>query len=144
MPSALETLVKILRLEQDSGLQDNAVIGGLRSFGEHWAAEAHGQAKRPEHHVLIDELADIMNRYADLTEQAERPDAVKYMLGRITGRVPPPAGLVPKPAPTAQASPPPERVEPHREPRPAPRVEPRREPRAHPQKEPRTYSPIQH
>src|SRR5260221_10053825 len=126
MPSALETLVKILKLEQDSGFQDKAVIGGLRSFGEHWAAEAHGQAKRPEHHVLIDELADIMNRYADLTAQTERPEAVKYMLGRITGRVPPPGGLVPKPAPEVQTSPPPEQVERQPEPRPEPRVEPSR------------------
>ena len=48
MPSALETLVKILKLEQDTGFQDKAVIGGLRSFGEHWATDAHAQAKKPD------------------------------------------------------------------------------------------------
>src|SRR5258708_18656538 len=127
MPSALETLVKILKLEQDSGFQDKAVIGGLRSFGEHGAAEAHGQAKRPEHHLLIDELANIMNRYAELDATTDRPNAVKYMLGRITGRVPAPAGLVPKPSQVDQASPP-ERVESRQESRVQPHVEPRVQP----------------
>src|SRR5450432_645083 len=105
MPSALETLVKILKLEQDSGFQDKAVIGGLQSFGEHWAAEAHGQAKRPEHHVLIDEMASIMDRYAHMAVPAERADSVKYMLGRITGRVPAPPGLQARPAPAAPTAP---------------------------------------
>ncbi len=54
MPSALETLVKVLKLEQDMGYQDKAVIGGLQSFAEHWAADAHAQAKKPEHHVLVE------------------------------------------------------------------------------------------
>src|SRR5579859_3430678 len=91
MPSALETLVKVLKLEQDTGYQDKAVIGGLQSFAEHWAADAHAQAKKPEHHVLVDELAAILGTYNSLAA-TERHEAVKYMLGRITGRIPPREG----------------------------------------------------
>src|SRR5258708_33935678 len=93
MPSALETLVKILKLEQDTGYQDKAVISGLRSFGEHWATDAHAQAKKPEHHALVDELAGLMAAYGDLSTTPERADAIKHRLGRIPGRIPPPAAV---------------------------------------------------
>jgi len=119
MPSALETLVKVLKLEQDTGFQDRAVIGGLRSFSSHWAVDAHSQAKKPEHHALVDELAAHMSQYADLAEINDRQSAVKYMLGRITGRiqssqaqsaseVPPP---VTPPAPSVEVSAPTEKPE---------------------------------
>jgi len=94
MPSALETLVKILKLEQDTSYQDKAVIGGLKSFAGHWASEAHAQAKKPEHHALIDELVGLLEDYAEPLEK--RPDAIRHMLGRITGRIPPPAGIAPR------------------------------------------------
>src|SRR4051794_9093608 len=103
MPSALETLVKILKLEQDTGFQDKAVIGGLRSFASHWTNDAHAQAKKPEHHALVDELAGLLNDYGNLTVSTERHEAIKYMLGRITGRIPP-VGGAPKPAPAPQAT----------------------------------------
>src|SRR5258708_24974753 len=88
MPSALETLVKILKLEQDTNYQDKAVIGGLKSFASHWVPEGHAQAKKPEHHALVDELAGLLNEYGD-KQPGERHEAIKYMLGRITGRIPP-------------------------------------------------------
>jgi ATP-dependent DNA helicase RecG len=93
MPSALETLVKILKLEQDTGFQDKAVIGGLRSFAERWAVDAHAQAKKPEHHALVDELVGVLDSYGDSTERSE---AIRYMIGRIMGRIPPPAGVAPR------------------------------------------------
>src|SRR5258708_32364224 len=124
MPSALETLVKILKLEQDTGYQDKAVISGLRSFGEHWATDAHAQAKKPEHHALVDELAGLMAAYGDLSTTPERADAIKHMLGRITGRIPPPAGaaaprdrkppVAPKPETPAPPARPPRRAAPPR------------------------------
>jgi hypothetical protein len=46
MPSALETLVKILKLEQETGYKNTAVIGGLESFADNWEHDAHQQAKR--------------------------------------------------------------------------------------------------
>src|SRR5579859_5371763 len=106
MPSALETLVKILKLEQDTDYQDRAVIGGLKSFASHWVPDAHAQAKKPEHHLLIDELAVLLNEYGSLSVGEQRREAIKYMLGRITGRVPPKGG--PVSAPPVQ---PPQRVD---------------------------------
>ncbi|MEP7287202.1 MAG: ATP-dependent DNA helicase RecG [Chloroflexota bacterium] len=111
MPSALETLVKILKLEQNTGYEDKAVIGGLKSFAAHWAAEAHTQAKKPEHHLLIEELVGLLNAYADNGSSDERHEAIKHILGRITGRIPPPAGIAPRaietPLPPAAPTPPP-------------------------------------
>src|SRR5260221_4915854 len=90
MPSALESLVKILKLEQDTGYQDKAVIGGLKSFAAHWAGDAHAQARKPEHHLLVDELVALLTAYGALDTPDKRHEAVKYMLGRITGRIPAP------------------------------------------------------
>ena len=55
MPSALETLVKILKLEREQGCKNSAVIGGLAAFSEKWSQDAHTQARKPEHHLLVDE-----------------------------------------------------------------------------------------
>jgi ATP-dependent DNA helicase RecG len=107
MPSALETLVKILKLEQDTGYQDKAVIGGLRSFSTHWTADAHAQARKPEHHLLIDELAERLNAYGDLSSPGERHESIKYMLGRIMGRIPVPGAAAAAPAAKPEAPPPP-------------------------------------
>jgi hypothetical protein len=48
MPSALEKLVKILKLEREQGCNNTAVIGGLASFSAVWVKDAHEQAKRHE------------------------------------------------------------------------------------------------
>ena len=90
MPSALETLVKILKLEREQGYKNTAVIGGLAAFSSKWQSDAHSQARKPEHHILVDELYDIMSGYETLAARDERPTKVNYMLDRITGRVPPP------------------------------------------------------
>jgi len=95
MPSALETLVKILKLEQSTGYKDTAVIGGLKSFATNWEADAHRQAKIPEHHQLIDELVRLMHSYGQAEQVDRRHETVKYMLGRITGRIPAPPDLPP-------------------------------------------------
>lgn len=102
MPSALETLVKILKLEREQGYNNTAVIGGLSGFGQKWASDAHGQARRPEHHLLVDELALLLREYDALTGRDERHRRVQYMLDRIMGRVPPPPGFQPNPAAAAE------------------------------------------
>lgn len=89
MPSALETLVKILKLERQQGYKNTAVIGGLSAFSENWRPQGHTQARRPEHHALVDELYDRMREYEKLGRDA-RHEAVEYMLNRITGRLPAP------------------------------------------------------
>jgi ATP-dependent DNA helicase RecG len=114
MPSALETLVKVLKLEQQTGYNNTAVIGGFQSFASHWGPEAHQQAKRPEHHQLVEELVYYLNQYHTLPEGESRHDAVKFMLGRIMGRVSanpdvvlPPYTPPAEPPPSAAAPPPP-------------------------------------
>ncbi|GAB4576139.1 MAG: hypothetical protein Kow0077_31130 [Anaerolineae bacterium] len=89
MPSALETLVKILRLEREQGFKNSAVIGGLGAFATNWQDDAHAQARKPEHHDLVDELVDLMREYETLDNVQARHEAIKYMMGRITGKIPP-------------------------------------------------------
>src|SRR5512134_1935286 len=108
MPSALETLVKILKLEREQGCKDSAVIGGLASFGEKWAQDAHAQARKPEHHLLVDELLSVMRTYTTLENKVERLKTVTYMLDRIVGRVPPPAEYQVKETPPSDLPPAPE------------------------------------
>ncbi|NDJ60103.1 MAG: ATP-dependent DNA helicase RecG [Chloroflexi bacterium] len=91
MPSALETLVKILKLERQQGCKNTAVIGGLGAFSTNWSKDAHAQARKPEHHLLVDELDELLNRYEALERVDERYNDINYMLDRIMGRVPPPA-----------------------------------------------------
>ena len=90
MPSALETLVKILKLEREKSFQNTAVSGGLSAYSANWSAQAHGQARKPEHHALVDEISGIMLRYDSIEDPDQRRSSVEYMLGRITGRVPAP------------------------------------------------------
>jgi ATP-dependent DNA helicase RecG len=93
MPSALETLVKILKLERAQGYKNSAVIGGITAYTETWKALAHAQAKKPEHHYLVDEIGERLQQYDDMANKNERHSAVAYILDRITGRVPPPEHL---------------------------------------------------
>ncbi len=123
MPSALETLVKILKLEQTTGCEDKAVIGGLASFATEWGSNAHTQAKRPEHHLLVDELVGLLRDYPAIDNVAGRHELIKYMLGRITGRTPPPSELLTNLPPPHPPEPP--RTEPP--PRPVQAERPRRE-----------------
>lgn len=119
MPSALETLVKILKLEQDTGYKNTAVIGGMESYAENWARNAHAQAKRPEHHQLVDEVVRHLDQYSTLETAEARHEAIKYIIGRIMGRIPAPADLpestyIPpeEPAPPPAPEPPPAVLQP--------------------------------
>ena len=81
--------MKILRLEREQGYKNTAVIGGLGAFAKNWQGDAHAQARRPEHHELVDELVGLMQEYDAAGERQDRHLKVKYMIGRITGRVQP-------------------------------------------------------
>jgi ATP-dependent DNA helicase RecG len=89
MPTALETLVKILKQERESGCENKTVIGGLGAYSENWQRQAKEQAKRPEHFILADELVSILRIY-DSGDKKERLSRIVYMLDRITGRIPVP------------------------------------------------------
>jgi ATP-dependent DNA helicase RecG len=95
MPSALETLVKILKLEREQGYKNKAVQGGLSAYAAAWSESAHGQARKPEHHSLVDEITERLRRYDELSNANERHSTITYVLERITGRRPPPEGSQP-------------------------------------------------
>jgi ATP-dependent DNA helicase RecG len=86
MPSALEMLIKVLKLEQDKGYKNTAVIGGLSAYGEQWAHDAHQQARKPEHHILVDEIVDTLKRYGEIESKTERNNTILYLMDRIMGR----------------------------------------------------------
>jgi ATP-dependent DNA helicase RecG len=107
MPSALEMLIKVLKLEQDKGYKNTAVIGGLSAYGEQWSTDAHRQARKPEHHILVDEIVDMLNRYASIENKTERGSAIVYLMDRITGRKPAPDMYLARLEQYAQLTPPP-------------------------------------
>ena len=87
MPSALEKLVKILKLERNQGFKNKAVIGGLGAFSEKWTPEAHQQARIEMHHLLVDDLAQLMEGYDGIGGEMKRQETVSYMLDRIMMRI---------------------------------------------------------
>jgi ATP-dependent DNA helicase RecG len=90
MPSALETLVKILKLERDQGCKNNAVIGGMSAYAVNWEQQARIQARNAEQRALIEELNTLLTQYEELENKTERLNRVNYMLDRIVGRIPMP------------------------------------------------------
>ena len=52
MPTALETLVKILKLERNQGCKNTAVVGGLDAYSKQWKPQATEQARQPENTML--------------------------------------------------------------------------------------------
>ncbi len=86
MASSLQTLVKILRLEQSKEYQNRAVIGGFARFAYHWAREAHSQAKADTHHALVDKIADRLRAY-EAASEADRPAMIEEIIALATGDV---------------------------------------------------------
>lgn len=86
MPSALEKLVKILKLERDKGGKNTAVVGGLSAFATGWQPQAREQARRALHHILIDEIVDALTEYDRIDSEDERIDKINYLLNRVTDR----------------------------------------------------------
>jgi len=86
MPSPLETLAKILKLEREQQCQNKAVVGGLAKFSTTWFPQAVEQARQPKHVVLAHELSDLMQSYDNITNPFDRMKLVGYMLDRIIGR----------------------------------------------------------
>ncbi len=90
MPSALETMVKILKLEREQGARNTAVVGGMSAYAATWQPQAREQARRAEQHILIDEIVDILNSYERLETDNERIGKLNYLLDRATNRAPAP------------------------------------------------------
>lgn len=103
MTTAVENLVKILKLERDKGCEDTAVIGGLTAYAANWESQAIRQARRAEQVVLAEEIALILQRYSALSDKTERLKQVNYMIERILGRIPMPASYAERLATLQQA-----------------------------------------
>jgi len=93
MPSALETLVKILKLEREQGYKNSAMVGGLSNYSENWQRQALTQARKAEHLLLIDELTSTLRAYDGADHRDERHTLITYMLDRIMNRAPMPPEL---------------------------------------------------
>ncbi|XWX04600.1 ATP-dependent DNA helicase RecG [Aggregatilineales bacterium SYSU G02658] len=91
MPSALETLVKVLKQERENGCNNQTIIGGLGAYSEQWSADVRSEARRAEHLILAEELPAIMRAYDSTDDKRERIKRINYMLDRITGRAPVPS-----------------------------------------------------
>ena len=77
--TALEKLYKILRLEQNQGFRNRAVIGGLESFAEVWLEEALVESKDDGSARWVREVREQLGRYTN-TDQTERAEMVKGIL----------------------------------------------------------------
>lgn len=92
MPTALETLVKILRLEREQRCRDSAVAGGLSAYSKVWEPDALRQARNNQQRKLVEELRALMQGYSGLRNVDARTERVQYMLDRIHARVHPETG----------------------------------------------------
>lgn len=104
MPSALEKLQKIIRLEQSRGYDNRAVVGGLAALLPHWIPEAEQDGVDA---LRIAELRQILDAY-EATSGSDRPAALQRvmdLLGEEPSPPPPPGERVPAPSQT-QSSPP--------------------------------------
>ena len=97
MPSALESLVKVLKLERDNIYKNNSVEGGLSAYIQRWQRDAHQQAGHREHqHLLVDDVAQALEPY-DIDSSDGRHTAVTYALDRLMMRIREPrASFVPR------------------------------------------------
>jgi ATP-dependent DNA helicase RecG len=81
MPTAFDKLEKILRLEQSQGYRNRAVIGGLETFADIWRGEALAEGPDEEQSQRINEIADVLQRYAQIDE-ARRVQVVADVLNQ--------------------------------------------------------------
>ena len=141
MPSALETLVKVLKTEREQGYENKAMAGGLAAYVPNWSEQARQQARRPEAVALVEEVAGCMREYDAAEDRETRSKSVDYMLGRITGRIAPPPSVQARIAElhAQSASPAPPVPAPEAQARPAASSE--RPPRPHPSEPPRAPKP---
>ncbi|MBN1119853.1 MAG: ATP-dependent DNA helicase RecG [Anaerolineae bacterium] len=86
MASSLQTLIKILQLEQKKDYQNRAVIGGFARFAYHWSKEAHSQARNEEHHALVEKITEQLRDY-EQSAPADRPAIVEEIIAMATGQI---------------------------------------------------------
>jgi ATP-dependent DNA helicase RecG len=80
MTSALDKLEGILRLEEEEGYRDKAVIGGLARFAAAWREQALRE-KRDESWVIA--IAEQLQDYSGVKTQAERQANVEALRAKL-------------------------------------------------------------
>lgn len=114
MPTALEKLIKILKLEKQQGFNNTAVIGGLQAYADNWAVEARNEAQRADQYALVEEILLVMADYQSSASNNERQQLATYMFERMTRRTQlNPKYTVEVPADLPQRTPPPKKSDRH-------------------------------
>ncbi|MFZ2360425.1 MAG: hypothetical protein WA040_13870, partial [Anaerolineae bacterium] len=80
MNKAIERLKKILKLEQQQGYRNKAVIGGLGRLAERWQIDALQEATLEGQPALVDQLVTMLDGYGNVQGAAARKGAIEAML----------------------------------------------------------------
>ncbi|MFC1939898.1 OB-fold nucleic acid binding domain-containing protein, partial [Chloroflexota bacterium] len=84
MPVNVESLRKILELEEQKGYSDSAVIGGLDRFLRNWSGQAIKSITTPQLLKRFNKLHLVNSNYASLTRE-QRKEWVNDVLGFLSG-----------------------------------------------------------
>ncbi|MFZ2487180.1 MAG: ATP-dependent DNA helicase RecG [Anaerolineae bacterium] len=96
MNNAIERLKKILKLEQQQGCRNKAVIGGLGRLSERWQLDASKESTLTGQQELVDQIVVLLNRYNGLDSTTARKDTLDQIAALVAQWDHPPA---PRPAP---------------------------------------------
>jgi len=81
MTSAFETLGKILKLEQEQGYNNKAVIGGLEALARTWPVEAVKET--PATTPVVEQIATLLRDYGSLSDQSARQERLAQIVERL-------------------------------------------------------------
>jgi ATP-dependent DNA helicase RecG len=81
--TALDRLRKILKLEQQLGYRNKAVIGGLERLSERWRADAERECTIPAQRASVERIVAELNAYSALPAQPARRQAIESLLATI-------------------------------------------------------------
>ncbi len=106
MASAFETLGKMLKLEQEQGYKNKAVIGGLETLAKTWPVDAVKEA--PATTPLVEQIATLLRDYGKLPGQAARQERVAQIVTKLAAcRQASATPSAAQPAPPTTPAPPP-------------------------------------
>lgn len=82
MPVAFEKLSKVLRLEQNQGHRNRAVIGGLESMADLWQKEALAEVQEGTLVEMINQVAELLRHYAE-ADLDQRSQMIRTILKNL-------------------------------------------------------------
>ncbi len=111
METALQKLNKILDLERQGSYQNRAVIGGIQRYIPVWIEEARGQAESESEKVLVEQIAELLMDYGQLSGASARAKLVMSVQERLektigTEDAPPVPAAAPRKKPAERRQPP--------------------------------------